>query len=91
MGHGKKSLVQNDNSIDPKTMGYKRYGVDLTSSYLFWRSSRRASVEEDNLYTNIIPVTNKKKTQETSSSSKVKHFITYNAEIEVVSVEARPL
>ena len=44
--------------------------------YIFmWESIRpRASVEEDNLYTYIISVTKKKKTQGTSSSSKVEVF-----------------
>ena len=73
------------------------YGLDHWSRYTYlwwnlssWRSGRSVSVKEDDLYAYVIPVMNKK-TQGTSLSSKVKYFITYNAEIEVASVEARPL
>ena len=66
----------------------------VQTTYLPLCGNRRASVEEDNLYTYIISVTKEKekKTQINIVKLKSKSILfTYNSEIEVASVEARHL
>ena len=65
-------------------------GVDVLIHVIFGGLVGVRSIKEDNLYTYIIPVTNQKKLRERRPSAKIKYSFTYNAKIEVFSVEARP-
>lgn len=60
-------------------------------TYLCVNLSERVRQSKKITCTHISSLYQKENTQVMSSSSKVKHFITYNAEIEVASVEVRPL